>query len=94
MDIEQLKLILEVMGKASEGAYVVGLIYFLQPYFSTLLTFLGCMIALIVIGVVILRVIKMGSISDSVEPIIGYSLEYKSQRERFLRELAEKWSKK
>ena len=39
MDIEQLKLILDTIGAAGEGAFVLGLLWFLKPYFlGTLFT--------------------------------------------------------
>ncbi len=38
MDIEQLKLILETVGEASEGASTIAMIYLLKGYFSSILS--------------------------------------------------------
>jgi hypothetical protein len=35
MDIEQLKLILEVVGEASRGAYIIAILWVLKTYFKT-----------------------------------------------------------
>lgn len=44
MDIEQLKLILAILEKAGDGAYIIAVLHFLYPYFSCVAIFLGILI--------------------------------------------------
>lgn len=45
--MEELKLILEVVREAGEGAYSIAIIYFIKEYLSMLLVFTGFMIPFI-----------------------------------------------
>ena len=42
--MEELKMILEVVKQAGEGAYTIAIIYFIRGFLSDMLTFIGIMI--------------------------------------------------
>ena len=58
MDIEQLKLVLEVVGKATDGAYVIGLLYMLQPYAQMLGNLIVWPTCFYIIGRVVYHIIS------------------------------------
>lgn len=57
MDIEQLKLILEMLGKSGEGAYTIGLLWITYPFFSSALACLTVLGVFSLIGYVIIKII-------------------------------------
>jgi hypothetical protein len=54
MDIEQLKLILEALGNASDGAFTIAIMWIAQGYFVPLLT----TITIIVVAVIIAKIVQ------------------------------------
>lgn len=91
MDIEQLKLILEVVGNAGEGAYTVGLIYFLQPYFSSIMTFFGFSLFGFFAYKIARFLTTTFSVIGEIGRISGTNFDYVSERSHFLRKLSESY---
>ncbi len=61
MDIEQLKLILQTIEKAGDGAFFVAILHFGYPYAQVLLGWLGALAMILIIRSCILRGIEMAN---------------------------------
>lgn len=83
MDIEQLKLILETVGSASEGAGTVAMMWIGQGYFSSLMT--GFVVALVAFW--ISRVIGGLTFGGTLQSRIGMTPDgqlTRNEKERIL----------
>lgn len=72
MDIEQLKMILETLSAAGEGAFALSVLWLLQGYFSTLISF--GMVIIVVSGCIRFTkmIIRHLSFSGRTQRMISY----------------------
>ena len=71
MDLEQLKLIIETLSAAGEGAYSVLLFYIIKDYAQIFLFFIGFMAVVCVVYKLICKTIVAVSLHEEIKKVFG-----------------------